>query len=427
MLLLFFSISFACLSLGYITHRNVINPQFIFVSLWSAIIFLGSLQLYGFTGFHDKVILIVMLGILAYTIGSVVCSTLTERISSQNAHFHRRLDDISELHINKTFLNICTLSVCISSLISFLNASKMFINGSTYTEVRGGMLGYTDKQFISNPYLSAFMNYVAGPMLTALLPLAVLFAFNRVYKKHMIAIFICLIANTLSSGGRITILYVLLFIIVTFNYYEISLPKRIKRKIPLIAIASIILVILITSLRTSRKILESIYVYFTIPLGLLNHYTNLLDQTNFYSYGGAFFYPITYIINSFNTTFGIDNNAINEIVQYVNMPQDKWVSTIYSSGSYNAFSTLYYYFYMDFRYIGVLLFSFLFGMICEFIYFKAWVQRNTNFTPPHLLFLQAVFGSFIIWQLGNTKLVLSLVILYLLQKKKHNKARQMRN
>lgn len=417
MLLLFFSISFACLVVGYLTHHNFWNPQFIFVCMWTIIVFLGSLQLYGFADLNDKIFTMVLLGIISFTLGNIFYSYLYQEKIKKNKQYSsmRHISENENLYINNGIYYICVCLACIGSIITLHTALQMFISGGTYLEIRGSMLGYTDRGFTNNPYVNLFLTYVSGPILTALVPLAIFFVFRGKYKKSVLVIFLCLIANILSSGGRISILYVLIFLITAFCYFGASLSKRVRKKIPLIILLGVLLVVFLTTQRTTRRIFEAAYTYFTVPLGLLNYYSNFVENIDFYSYGGAFFYPITYIINSINKILGIDNVEISNIVEYISMPQEKWVGGIFSTGSYNAFSTLYYYFYMDFRYFGVFIFSFIFGLICEFVYLKTWIEKNNKFFPIYLLTLETVFSSFIIWQFGNTKFVLALFILWLIQ------------
>lgn len=61
--------------------------------------------------------------------------------------------------------------------------------------------------------------------------------------------------------------------------------------------------------------------------------------------------------------------------------------------------------------VGVAIFSFLYGVIVTFVYKQAFKYRKQKYFLWYLLLLQTIFGSFIIWQLGNTKFFVSISIL----------------
>lgn len=412
MVVLFASIAVLLLAIDYLRHRNIFSPVFLFTALWTFIVFLAALQLYGFTGYSSRTVSIVLIGVICFASG---CLLIDLAVKGKTQHKNKIIHKQISLHTNERLLCIVTLLCCIGSVILLINSIRVFLAGGTYVEVRGNLLGYSDDVLIQNSLLNVFLTYFCGPAKSALLPLAVIFLFRRTHPYFVLATFLCIASDALSSGGRITILYVALFLMAAFRYYHLSIPAKIKRIIIGLIIAGVVVAIVLTTLRSNQSLFQSIYAYFTIPIALLTKFNAIVDQSDFFSFGGAFLYPLFYLIDAFANLFGTHSLFLEQLVYLVNFPQNTWVSGLFPTGSYNAFCTMFYYFYMDFRMFGVAAFCFIYGIICEYIYFKAYTCQNDQFFPLYLLILQSLFGSFIIWQLGSTKFVLSLAILLILQ------------
>lgn len=413
MVALFISIAVLLLAIDYLRHRNIFSPTFLFTVLWTFIVFLATLQLYGFTGYNSQAVSIVLVGIIFFAAG---CLLVNSRIRG-NANHTNKIINRTSLHVNKRLLYIITLLCCVGSVISLVTSIRVFLSGGTYAEVRGSLLGYSDNTIIQSSLLNTFLTYFCGPAEFALLPLAIIFLFHRRHPWFVIATLFCAVSNALSSGGRITILYIALFLMASFHYFHLSISTKVKRIIIGLIIAGVAVLIVLTTLRSGQSLFQSIYAYFSIPIALLAKFTTIVDQSDFLSFGGAFLYPIFYLIDAFSNIFGAHSSFLEQLVYLINLPQDTWTSGLFPTGSYNAFCTIFYYFYMDFRMFGVAAFCFIYGIICEYIYFRAYICQNVNFFSLYLLILQSLFGSFIIWQLGSTKFVLSLAILLIIQLK----------
>ncbi|WP_404841592.1 hypothetical protein [Bifidobacterium pseudocatenulatum] len=172
----------------------------------------------------------------------------------------------------------------------------------------------------------------------------------------------------------------------------------------------IVMLFVLTSLRTSQNFLQAIYAYFTLPVGLFSYYTSIVDVNNFESFGAATFYPLFYVLASVISFFGAKTSFLDNLIYYVGLPQETWTSTLFPTGSYNAFCSLFYFFYLDFRIIGIVLFSLLYGFISGYVYKKQRTRTNDTWFIFYLLILRTIVGSFMIFQLGNTKFFVSLFI-----------------
>ena len=143
-------------------------------------------------------------------------------------------------------------------------------------EVRGSRLGYNEEQAFSNPIVGLFVTYFCGPAMTVLIPIAIVFLFKKQHKKFSLIVFLCALMNTVSSGGRIQIIYIALQLIAAFLYYKRAITAKTKRTIKIAVIVGIVALFVLTSLRTSQNFLQTTYTYFTLPVGLFHITPQLL-------------------------------------------------------------------------------------------------------------------------------------------------------
>ena len=416
MFILFFIISVFTIYLDYSAHKDISSPVIVFTSLWLFICTLASLRLYGFTGYSEKTIGYIACGSVAFSLGAFSSTLVNKQTTKQTRYAHLRgktlqTDDSNQQqHLCFKFLEIILALACVGNALSFFSSLNAFRSGASYMEVRGSRLGYNDEQAFSNPIVGLFVNYFCGPAMTVLIPVAIVFLFKKQHRKFSLIVFLCVLMNTVSSGGRISIIYIALQLIATFLYYRRTISTKTKRTVTIAVIAGIVALFILTSLRTNQNFSQAIYAYFTVPVGLFSYYTSIVDINNFESFGAATFYPPFYVLASVATFFGAKTSFLDNLIYYVGLPQETWTSTLFPTGSYNAFCSLFYFFYLDFRIVGIVLFSLLYGFMSGYVYKKQRTRTNDTWFIFYLLILRTIVGSFMIFQLGNTKFFVSLFI-----------------
>lgn len=405
MIIVFYLIIVFLLLLDYLKYKNICSPIFIFCGIWILICTFALLGLYDFKSYSHTVIKIVLCGVICFALGNFFVGGIN--VGKQAGP---TLNSRESLGLNMYLLNFILLLVCIGSILSLYYSFRAFLSGMTYLEVRGSLLKYNDKQIISNSFVSSFINYFCGPAKTVLLPMAIIFLFNKTHRRFCLIAFLCAFAGVVSSGGRITILYTVVQLVAAVVYYGIQISKKVKRNIRKAVVVMIGALIVLTNLRTSSGIWFSVYAYFSVPVALLSEFIEIADSTHFYAYGGATLYPFLYIANVVTDTLGMNIKYLNDLIYYVGLPQEKWIE-LFPGRVYNAFCSLFYFFYLDFRTVGIAIFSFIYGIITGVAYKRAYCYKNQKYFLWYLMLLQTMFGSFIIWQLGNTKFFVSVLIL----------------
>lgn len=400
---------------SYLLFKNPCSPAFIFTSLWILITSLASLSLFGFNGYSEKSVFQIFVGMISFAAGALLID-----LKKRNVLLGVKNVKHKKLYLNTRLLNFVLVLVCIGSLASLYYSLHAYSSGSSLSDVRGSLMGYNDNQLISNSFLSGFINYFVGPAKKVLIPIAVYYFFKRKNMKFVLITFATVVSDAISSGGRIMILYTVLMFVVAFFYFRDSISVGSKRKILFIAVAGLVALIFMTAIRSSSSVLRSIYSYFSISVPLLEKYSTSFENADFYAFGGATFYPFLYCIKFLTNIFNVNSEYLDSLSTYVAYPQDTWVRGLFPTGDFNAFSSLFYYFYMDFRIWGIIIFSFIYGFVCNYIYVKAFVERSDLSFLLYLMIVQSLFGSFIIWQIGNTKFFVALLILIVLRLKVKN-------
>ena len=69
---------------------------------------------------------------------------------------------------------------------------------------------------IFDPIVGLFVTYFCGPAMTVLIPIAIVFLFKKQHKKFSLIVFLCALADIISSGGRIQIIYIVSQLIAAF-------------------------------------------------------------------------------------------------------------------------------------------------------------------------------------------------------------------
>lgn len=394
-----------------VIYKNLFSPVVMFNLLFALIIILALQRKYGIGTFDNRAVFFIEFGVIFFDMGVSMLRLIlrsSTRLRQQETKLDFRWGAIVPL----------TLVVTAGNVFTFFYAMLFLINGGNYVQLRNALLGYGDSvNFnIINPVVGIISSYVSAPGLYALLPIAILLFIKRKYKWFSVLIFVNLLLNILSSGSRIILVYTSVQFIIAMVYEGVRVSKKAKKVVLALVGIALTIIIILSSLRSSNSIFRSFYAYFSAPVVLFSYWMNYVDQSNIQSYGLSFFYPVTWLINAGGNLVGVNFESIKNVVEWQSLPQDVWVN-VFPMQSMNAFSTLFYFFYEDFRAVGVCVGSFIFGSVSGSVFYQAFIRKDTKYLVVYLLGVKALLGSFMIWQLGSTSFFLSLILLLVCVKK----------
>lgn len=393
-------------------YRNLFSPTFLFCGLFFFILTLALLKLNGIGEFTNKSVFTIEIGVLFFSLGCLFLEITFSLTHKQRYSKKASTNDFS-VSVNWFWIYVALFLASIGVITTSVVVSKVLISGGDYNSVRASLLGYDQNTpLIKSQLLNGVVRYISTPGLYALIPFAIFFLLQ---KKHIIfssVVFLEIAINVFSTGGRIILVYTIFQFLATFFYFKVSISKKTKRRLILLIVLGFVSIMVISNTRSSKSLFEVAYAYFSGPVVLLSDWQKIVDTSGFMSKGLSFFYPFTYMANMISDFLGVNIDVLKSTIQWQSAPQDVWLK-VFPNMSMNAFSTLFYFFYLDFRQLGVMLFSFLYGVICNKYYYKAYKMRDSNSFIIYLMIIRSLIGSFIIWQLGSTTFFVSYLMVLL--------------
>ena len=219
-------------------------------------------------------------------------------------------------------------------------------------------------------------DWCVAPLLYLLAPTLVIDLFiGKRDKQFSIMAIIAMILYSIATVSRaiwsFLILYALCIMIICRGKYQ--LPNRVRKwikKIPILVFVLFLVIIFITQQRSDNSeanILLNMYAYLSGGITLMDIYLQS-SISNIYTYGFfslyGFLQPIFFILNFFHILSYpqpiYDVLQIKDILE-IYIPISDHITM-------NAYSTLFYNFYLDFRIIGIIMGSLIFGFICMKFY-----------------------------------------------------------
>ena len=151
--------------------------------------------------------------------------------------------------------------------------------------------------------------------------------------------------------------------------------------------------------RSIKNLGGHLYAYLCGCVPLLDLKVASIDRNGMLSYIFAGLYGLwSFVIPPFESMTGISIPIFDDTVRYVMTGQE--VLNI-GWGDYNAFTTCFYYLYADFRYIGVFMGMFVFGIIAQNIFEGARLNNNAYMVVPYLIVSQMMIKSIQTYAFGS--------------------------
>ncbi|SFG64082.1 hypothetical protein [Oribacterium sp. WCC10] len=409
-----------------VSSHNLFNPNLFMYGIWTVIVGLNCLHMFGINDVSEEAYLMVLLGIIGYFIGELIA------ISARNIYFIIDNDSF----YNRTFVinyrliyGLCYITIALL-LIDTLIAANHLMSGLSFTQVRLWLTetyeGNANPIFSRRSYIEqVFRILIVAPFQMALNPLcAIDFFFGERNRKLLWFTIIIQGFSIISGGGaRFGIIILALSFAVTYSIFKcknISLNRELvsykRRKMMRFIVVGIILVGIITTQRTSVRLVEEAYFYFALCLPLLSIWIPAIETLP-HTYGMVSLFGITRIPFLILDRLGIYSSpvyadAYNYIVQantFKNVASGIRVA--------NSFVTPYYYLYIDGGYIAIVVGMMMIGLFANRCYRN--VMEWFDYKSVYLILLVDIglFYSFIRLELTATNYFLALLALPLLFKK----------
>lgn len=407
-------------ALFYIKYKNLYNPPFLMGVFWAIITFFSTLGLYNQDIADDRTYVICLVGLIGFFIGSLVHKKIVFRKRYMMTEYNSQQTAV--------IANGKAITVILIILILVLLQRDIRVMAILATGVKMNQIRVDFNNIVLNSaFERAFNTYIIMPLIY-LLPAIVIPEFVAFRKRirNLILTIIVLIEFTICDGGRVPFFYCAIFVLCSLYIFHIDFRDVISRfrsrskktkRYTVLAVVGVVVVAgyMIARLSSSREINytlgNSIYTYFTGCFPFLEYNLNQIDQNHVYTYGSAFFHGILqtlfYVLNTAKVC------AYPDFYNYVHEWGNVQEFIHIGSANFNAFVTPFYYFYMDFRYLGVLLGGVAYGLLSIQIYNRMKSQRTYQFKyiAAYMLIIQSIVTSMVRWQFYNANFVMAFVLL----------------
>lgn len=396
---------FICMILVYIAwlkYKDLSNPQILFVGFIGLITFLASLRLYGMIKASSFTYLLIIIGVLMYSVGVFISSNYKFIIKNSKVN--------NKYSINNKFILIIVSFLLIWTIYRFFTfVLPMIKSGYTFDAIRMVYFGAEIGNFSYNKIDSILEMYLNLPFLYSIIPIIALEISSNKNERELsiltiIIALVWIILSCIISGGRVLIFVLIVELLnamyINFkknkNFKKISRKKRKKWYILIIIIALFFALYKLSLARKgegSYEFMHQTYVYFC---GCIPHTSLRLSTIDFkYTYGLTFFSgflrPIMLIIKY------LGNGQFPELYQRtidIGVYLQSAVQ-ITPGHTYNAFVLPFYYFYYDGNLIGVFIDSLMYGYWCGTNYYQMKKNYSKKIIAKYLLIIIYISTSMV--------------------------------
>ena len=406
------------LCLSFFMNKGFLNSTTLFIGAFTFVTFMANLHLFGLYSFSDSAYKIILLGCSFFLFGSLIHKVLSLSTRTSNraiSHLQVNPTQNSELIFNyRIFMLLQIISLfCITAV--FIQAVTLLLSGDTLGFIRTMFKSNNDEGFFSNnDLLTIFWILIVVPTVYLSLPILLYNIFDR---KQNSLLFVLTMVNismyVISSAGRVLLICTLVYILLLKKRFGFTLSK--KQKFSLAVGGGILLgyACFVTVIRAGERTpFEYLYHYFAAPLPLLSYWTANAETNNIQTYGEAFFFGFIGLLNRASRFLNMES-TFNNVYDAIAITEFNYLP-IFATRKYNAFVTCFYYFYIDFRFVGVMVGSLFYGFVSQWMYTKSKVSYDPRYFVLYLLFMQSIVFSIVRWQFGETKYFLSFIYMIII-------------
>ena len=375
----------------YVTHKkNYRNPLGVFVYLWSVVFFLYEFRYLPLYDIEPSTYMMYFIGISSVAVGYLISSVLTKKtpatdtassINIVSTSTHLKHDGVNRL----IFLTLCGLSIASFGLRAY-KAITYWISGGI-GELKSAII--MDQALSISLFWDIVFTYIARPMqyVVAIYFIELLLTKTRDKIVKLVA-FCIIILYFVASGSKFSLAEYVIFMFAYFLYFP---PEKntqlssIYKKGMRFALFMIIIIIGAMTLSSDNDVLGSLYCYLC---GCLPHSDQALEKFTLLPpfLGGVSFNGFLTLIKTPLAIVGVlDNLQQYGAYCFETMNMLEETSYIGDGIRYNAFVSMFTYFYIDGGYPGVFILSLIFGILCHRTFYYG--KRRTSFKSVGMLLL----------------------------------------
>lgn len=405
-------ISLMIFIVGRIIERKWANYLSTFALIWLVVAFLANLHLYNMVEISGNGYMLIIVGLLCYFIGYLIfykkhLIILTDSIDKKCK---------ASYELNWTFFNMVFILTIIAWTFLGILTIKELLRGIPYSVIRDIYAGVNeDYTLLNNKYVNVLTKQIFVPAVyVCIVKIVYNFFCKKISKIYYIGALYLLTCYCLTTGSRMILLNLIIQIIflMSNNNMKVKISKKNKKRIFIIGVVIIVAIIVLSNNRArtsngSWTTQMTYYAYGSLPIPLSEYWMKYIDSENILTYGVAFFRGIIGVLYRIKIPLPSVYFDLADQIGYV---ENTFVK-MFTGRVYNAFITVFLYFYMDFRYPGLIIGSFIFGSIAALISYNNKTKRDEISTLIYLIFLISVIKSFSRWEFSKTDYVMQFILM----------------
>lgn len=433
------TISFCILSCIYtiIKDKKVYSPVVVFNAIWSLILSLESLHLFGLCVSEPRIYLMILLGVLSLNIGFYLWSYRRKNhrlVLTFGKSRNCSLDQIEYVPRYNMLYLLGLICICyylgsavttIGHLLSGINMGEIrSIIQNTVTDSGGSML---------SKIVNAITVLIIVPGSGTIQVIGAMdFWLGRRDKKLFFLAIVLACVSSLGEGGRTSLVNMLMYMLVGYILSGIKLKRKKmntktmrKKRRRIISIATVLLVVFLawfTFSRVGNTLAKNLYLYFSMQPYMFNLWVNIVDQENVFGYSEAslngFSFALLYIIKNM---LGIDfPQHWKSVYELIRATGSEWQIITTISTKANAYVSAFWFLYLDARTIGIVLGMFLYGIYLAHSFADAMKYTNIKTATLYAFIFQGMVYMFIRFPFSNIYYAVSYLMISFLAFRKEN-------
>lgn len=390
-------------AVAYSKYRNILHPLIIFNLWWAIIIIVDSFDLSSLNHIGGMVQYLIVIGSISFNLGCILSNKKNNATGDIKQILDDRLLAIDKRKVNKV-LTYTQIILIILMIPLFVKMIPYYLIGDAISIRATSASGVMDD---GTTYMSTFERmfyqlWIVFPLAKSLFTITtVLWLLKVVNNKTFFVSIISALFVILDCGNRLPAFFFALIILFAsyilykgYSTYDLLFIRNRKRVVRILLIVAIGYMVYNGIARSD----ENVSVYDSVAKSFVDYFTGGMHLLEY-----AFSYPHIYGLDYYSwglVSFHGPIGAIFDFLYYATGGFVPLISDIYTAkcldesvfiGPYtdfNAFPTMYYFFYRDLGGIGVIILSFIFGQFS----IKLYKRLYTNPTILNIsLYLELLF------------------------------------
>ncbi len=349
--------SFASWKVG----KKAFNPGVIFEVYWTIISLLSIMRLFGLQNVDNTIYCIVFWGETFFFLGFLTAFY-------NKKHFTFNIHRVNSHEISSKSMKIMFCFLFIALLIIDINVARLMLRGIAFREIRNIYIN----EVLNTYFMAVLYKFLIAPLVFAFIVATIVdIIFTReINRKWLLKATVLTIMEFFAMGDRMLLFLWAIGFGVAYIYLRHSVSIEFKKKLFKMILLVFFLMISVFWLRGVGAI-RNTYYYMTGELIFFqNRLSNISDHTIFVSSFQGLLRPFMGILEKIGVQWNLYEMA--DVFLYENQYQAFEIAKVRNEPVYyNYFISCFGYFYKDLGYIGVFLYSYVWGYISTHIYKKS--------------------------------------------------------